>query len=502
MSTVGTRIHGTRGGESSDFPIVCQTCLGPNPYVRMTRERFGSACKICERPFTTFRWCPGAGMRFKKTEVCQVCAKLKNVCQTCLFDLEYGLPVEVRDKALGISANAVPRSDVNREYFIQNVSQALAADPAADGLGVTVYGGNFATGGVAPHPAGGRSELAGHELLKKLARRGPDYRRNLPHICSFFVKGICTRGDQCPYRHEMPTDPEDPLAFQNIRDRYYGSNDPLANKILSRVDKQSKLVPPEDKTITTLFIGGLEGGAVESSHIRDFFAQFGDIQEIRMVPHRSCAFIQFASRSAAEAAASSVSERPLSLNDVPVRIKWSRPATHVAGSYAADDDAGGSAAGRRRGGRSGLPGAATSGATDFPAVPGIPTSLPGLAAAYGSDDNDSDEEGGDTAAAKHAEDKGEAAKAADEASSGAEDSDSEAIEDEAADEVPLPAAATGASARAPSAAAWTLGAAPASAPGYQPVYYPSMDPSMMGGSKYGGALSRPFVVNPTPGGRR
>ena len=29
-------------------------------------------------------------MRFKKTEVCQTCAKLKNVCQTCLLDLEYG----------------------------------------------------------------------------------------------------------------------------------------------------------------------------------------------------------------------------------------------------------------------------------------------------------------------------------------------------------------------------------------------------------------------------
>jgi len=29
-------------------------------------------------------------MRFKKTEICQTCAKLKNVCQTCIFDLQYG----------------------------------------------------------------------------------------------------------------------------------------------------------------------------------------------------------------------------------------------------------------------------------------------------------------------------------------------------------------------------------------------------------------------------
>jgi pre-mRNA-splicing factor RBM22/SLT11 len=48
------------------------------------------------RPFTVFRWNPGAKMRFKKTEVCQTCAKVKNACQTCILDLEYGLPIQVR----------------------------------------------------------------------------------------------------------------------------------------------------------------------------------------------------------------------------------------------------------------------------------------------------------------------------------------------------------------------------------------------------------------------
>jgi hypothetical protein len=58
------------------------------------RKAGWSSCKltpaylqICVRPFTVFRWNPGSGARFKKTEICTTCAKIKNVCQTCLLDL-------------------------------------------------------------------------------------------------------------------------------------------------------------------------------------------------------------------------------------------------------------------------------------------------------------------------------------------------------------------------------------------------------------------------------
>lgn len=36
------------------------------------------------------------------------------------------------------------------------------------------------------------------------------------------------------------------LANQNMKDRYYGVNDPVANKMLRRVDEMGKLTPPED----------------------------------------------------------------------------------------------------------------------------------------------------------------------------------------------------------------------------------------------------------------
>lgn len=104
---------------------MCETCLGPNPYVRMSKQAYGKECKICDRPFTVFRWNPGAGMRFKKTEICTTCAKIKNVCQTCVLDLQYGLPVQVRDTALGLKSQA-PSTDINKQYFINHMEEKVS----------------------------------------------------------------------------------------------------------------------------------------------------------------------------------------------------------------------------------------------------------------------------------------------------------------------------------------------------------------------------------------
>jgi len=202
------------GWERSDFPIVCETCLGDNPYVRMTRAEFDKECKVCTRPFTVFRWRAGTKGRYKKTEVCQTCAKLKNVCQTCLLDLTFNLPVQVRDSALQsndlTSFASIPQSTTNRNFQNKLVDSQLA-----NGL-ITPFS---------------RAEF--NPAIQKLARNTPYYDRNRAHVCSFFVKGNCNRGLSCPFRHEMPEE-NSPMAHQNIKDRYYGVNDPVANKLLNR----------------------------------------------------------------------------------------------------------------------------------------------------------------------------------------------------------------------------------------------------------------------------
>ncbi|KAF8643757.1 hypothetical protein AX16_008776 [Volvariella volvacea WC 439] len=303
------------GWEQSEFPILCETCLGDNPFVRMSKQEYGRSCGTCARPFTVFRWNPGSGARYKTTVICQTCAKVKNVCQTCLLDLEYGLPTQVRDTALAIQSDA-PTSDINREYYAQNMEAKLEGNKS--------------------EMTSGRSGAAGKEMLKQLARTDPYYKRNRPHICSFFVKGTCNRGNECPYRHEKPVENE--LSHQNIQDRYHGRNDPVAKKILSAHADAQGLKPPDDPKITSLFLSSLSPTSTELS-IRTRVLQSlpgvdpSHIKNVVHVTKSRCAFVNFKDRATAELAAQAWANG-LEIDEERITIKWgrSKPNTSVNAS--------------------------------------------------------------------------------------------------------------------------------------------------------------------------
>lgn len=298
------------GWEQSEFPILCETCLGPNPFVRMSKQEFGRSCGTCARPFTVFRWNPGSGARYKATVICQTCAKVKNVCQTCLLDLEYGLPTQVRDTALAIQSEA-PTSDINREYYAQNMESKME-----DGTKSMMEVGN-------------RASSAGKEMLKQLARTNPYYKRNRPHICSFYVKGECKRGSECPYRHEKPMENE--LSHQNIQDRYHGHNDPVAKKIMSTHATNQGLTPPEDETVTSLFLSSLPTDANEESirtHVVNSLPHTptSQLKSVVYVAKSRCAFVNFKDRPTAECAAQAWANG-LDINGDRISVRWGRGKT-------------------------------------------------------------------------------------------------------------------------------------------------------------------------------
>ncbi|XP_010491303.1 PREDICTED: zinc finger CCCH domain-containing protein 4-like [Camelina sativa] len=295
------RDHGADGWERSDFPIICESCLGDNPYVRMTRVNYNKECKICTRPFTVFKWQPGRNARFKKTEICQTCCKLKNVCQVCLLDLDYGLPVQVRDTALNITTHdSIPKSDVNRVYFAEDHDQKTRA-----GLD---YESSF-------------GKMPPNDTISKLQRTTPYYKRNRPQVCSFYTIGECNRGAECAFRHEMPETGE--LSHQNIKDRYYGVNDPVAMKLLGKAGDMGPLEPPEDESIRTLYVGGLNSITLEQD-IRDRFYAYGEVESVRILPKKACAFVTYTTREGAEKAIQELCNR-LVVNGQRLKLTWARP---------------------------------------------------------------------------------------------------------------------------------------------------------------------------------
>ena len=52
------------------------------------------------------------------------------------------------------------------------------------------------------------------DAVLKLARTDPYYKRNRPHLCSFWVKGECKRGAECPYRFAFATDESTQTSLQ------------------------------------------------------------------------------------------------------------------------------------------------------------------------------------------------------------------------------------------------------------------------------------------------
>jgi len=164
--------------------------------------------------------------------------------------------------------------------------------------------------------------------LTKLARNAPYYRRNSPHLCSFYVKGTCTRGLECPYRHDAPLEASD-LNNQNIKDRYYGKNDPVAKKMLNAAAERAP-VPPADKNVTTLWVGGVIEDVTEED-IKDAFYSFGELKFLTIMRAQNCAFVTFTTREAAEAALNKL-HRSLFIKGNELKVAWGRGQQTLAGA--------------------------------------------------------------------------------------------------------------------------------------------------------------------------
>ncbi|RMZ80968.1 hypothetical protein DV738_g2342, partial [Chaetothyriales sp. CBS 135597] len=289
------------GWETTDFPSVCESCLPDNPYVQMVKEDYGAECKLCTRPHTTFKWKADRTSRQKRTNICLTCARLKNCCQCCMLDLSFGLPLSVRDAALKMVAPG-PQSNINREYYAQEHEKELEEGRGA----IEAYE---------------KTDEKARELLRRLANSEPYHKRQRR-----------IGGTETANTSETAQEPKK-AGYGPVRtsdSRKTAPPPPRTNRNGARTvtaavrpPQPSDWQPPADPNVTSLFVTGVEDDLPEHA-IRTFFTPFGQIRSV-VCSHRShCAFINYATREGAEAAAASCQGKAV-IQGCPLRVRWGKP---------------------------------------------------------------------------------------------------------------------------------------------------------------------------------
>lgn len=274
---------------------ICDSCLGSNKYVKMIKQSNGSECKSCTRPFTVYRWnSDKASNKSKKTIICMTCARSKNCCQTCMMDIHYNIPIEIRDTALRMAGieRAPLTISKNREV------KAIMADKQEE---------SFKTQDT-PHD---QQELA-REILSKLSAKLNDSANTIS-----FKKAS-----------KNPKNSDNILKNSDIK-----STD--ISKILSKLPFGGLLDPQLHPNMTTLFMFGI-APELPQYVIVDYLNTFGKVKTFTLVHKARCAFVTFVTREGAVALAESILNNGLNHNKstaglvifdkkYPVRVSWGIP---------------------------------------------------------------------------------------------------------------------------------------------------------------------------------
>jgi pre-mRNA-splicing factor RBM22/SLT11 len=224
-----------------------------------------------------------------------------------MLDLSFGLPIVVRDAALKMVAPG-PQSAVNREYFAQNHERAIeeGTDESLEGYAKT--------------------EEKGRELLRRLARSEPYYRK----AKRITGEEETAEGPSASVGPATTTETHRPgpirtrggVAAGTIRGGRGGARGGRPS-VAQLPPTAADIDPPRDKSITSLFVTGVEDDLPEYK-IREFFTAYGKLRSLVCSHMSHCAFVNYAERSSAEKAAEALQGRAV-IAGCPLRVKWGKP---------------------------------------------------------------------------------------------------------------------------------------------------------------------------------
>jgi pre-mRNA-splicing factor RBM22/SLT11 len=231
-----------------------------------------------------------------------------------MLDLSFGLPIVVRDAALKMVAPG-PESSINREYYAQEHEKEIEEGRGA----VEAYE---------------KTDEKARELLRRLAHSEPYYRKPRQQLEGPSDESTEAPSTDAPVVHSRYGNAPGPIRTSesrrgtplpgrgrgNMRGGRGGRPFPGTAQI---PPSPEDYLPPADPNITSLFVTGVEDDLPEHT-LRTFFTQFGQLRSLICSHRAHCAFVNYATREGAEAAAEHCKGKAV-IQGCPLRVRWGKP---------------------------------------------------------------------------------------------------------------------------------------------------------------------------------
>ncbi len=226
-----------------------------------------------------------------------------------MLDLSFGLPISIRDAALKMIAPG-PQSAVNREFYAQNNERAIE-EGSSEVLGEYE-----------------KTDDKARELLRKLATSEPYFKKQRRIAGEETVPGGALEdGNSAVQGRQGPGPIRTPRGGAALRGLRGGRGGTRGGRgfpsAVSLPPSQADIEPPADKSIMSLFATGIEDDLPEHK-IRDFFTTYGKLRSLACSHMSHCAFVNYATRESAEAAAAACQGKAV-IAGCPLRVQWGRP---------------------------------------------------------------------------------------------------------------------------------------------------------------------------------
>ncbi|XP_068696039.1 pre-mRNA-splicing factor cwc2-like [Montipora foliosa] len=136
---------------------------------------------------------------------------------------------------------------------------------------------------------------------------------NKHYYCIYFARGCCHLGAECGYLHVIPTD-KDEKRIDLAHDVFGRERHRLHKEDMGGVGTF-------DKECRTLYVGGLGHRTNLEKLLWTEFGEWGEIEDLRVIPRRSIAFVRYKNRVNAEFGKIAMSDQKLNNREL-LNVRW------------------------------------------------------------------------------------------------------------------------------------------------------------------------------------